>query len=269
MAWLTDGMTRATDGERGRALAYLIVVLFGAGLTFVIVAQLENSGRRPFDPLTLYECWVILAGGIGAAGGLYLTGELMGTPGSSGWPRALRGVLILSFAGSVITGTLALPIYGTMFGPFSLFMKLASSPLLAVLWFSCLFAAHFLMVRWRQERDSIFVPIADLPRSPRAPSTSPLRKRPGTAPEKGLLDDEDAARRALETAAQEREARVTPESQAVPDPSERREPLRQAAAASPLRISKARPPAPAGRLRRIRPRRPVRSKRVEETSGQA
>ena len=64
--------------------------------------------------------------------------------------------ILISFAGSLIAGTLALPLYGTMFGPFALAVIFVSSPLLAGLWAFNLFGVHVLMCQWRIERDSIF-----------------------------------------------------------------------------------------------------------------
>jgi len=51
---------------------------------------------------------------------------------------------------------MALPLYGTMFGPFTLFVSLFSAPLLALLWVNVLVGAHFLLAIWRTERDTIF-----------------------------------------------------------------------------------------------------------------
>lgn len=192
---IADRLGRATDGERGHLLAYVIVTIAGALMTFLIVTRLESPDRPMFTTLSGYEIWVTVSGGIGAIAALYLTGELMGQPGKSGFFHALRGVLLLSFAGSLISGTFALPLYGTMFGPFSLVVTVIGSPILGVLWFGSLFAAHFLMIRYRRERQSIWVPLDDLPKTQRRRSTSPLRK--SSVEDQGWLDDEEAALAAL------------------------------------------------------------------------
>ena len=179
MSSFTDWLRMETRGERGRVLAYALVALFGAVMSFVVVTGLGGAGRPLFAPLSRYEVWVIVAGAAGGLGGLYLTDELMGVPGRAGWQRAVIGVLMLSFSGSVIAGTLALPLYGTMFGPFSLVVTLFGSPALAVLWFGCLFSAHRLMVRWKAERESIFRPLEDLQQEPPRRTDSPYRKKPG------------------------------------------------------------------------------------------
>ena len=194
---IADRLGRATDGERGHLLAYVIVTVAGALMTFLIVTRLENPDRSLFSALSGYEVWVTASGGIGAIAALYLTGELMGQPGKSGFFHALRGVLSLSFAGSLIAGTFALPLYGTMFGPFSLVVTVIGAPVLGALWIGSLFAVHVLMIRYRRERQSIWVPMDDLPKSRQKRSTSPLRKQAAPAVVQDWLDDEEAALAAL------------------------------------------------------------------------
>ncbi|TNY30865.1 hypothetical protein [Pelagovum pacificum] len=205
MAW-------ATDGERARALAYLLVAVVGAWMSFVIVTNLDNPDRPFFQPLTGYETWQIAAGAIGAIVGLALSGELLGQSGRYGWKRAIWGGVFVSFVGALVAGTLVLPLFGTMFGPFSLFVALVGRPLLAVVWIAHLAGAHWLLRRWRQERDSIFNPLPGKPRVRRT-SDSPLRlKTP-----QDWLDDEDAALAALENARK----LYTPEDEPVEDAAPR------------------------------------------------
>jgi hypothetical protein len=149
-----------TRGERARALACLIVALGGAVLSAIVVGRLVEGPALPLVAPDWYGLWIVAAGGIGALGGLFLVRDRLGQPGAGGWRRAISAALVLSFAGSVIAGTLALPIYGTMFGPLSLVVALIDLPLLGPAWVCCILAAHGLMRRWRRERDSIFVPIA-------------------------------------------------------------------------------------------------------------
>jgi hypothetical protein len=140
-----------TDGERCMALAYLVVSLFGCGMAFVTVTQMSD-GDILERSLTLYERWVVLSGGIGGGVGLFLAGEKMGQQGARGHLRAIPAVIWVSFVGALIAGTLALPLYGTMFGPFTLGVTLAGAPVLAALWFANLFGAHVLIAAWRAER---------------------------------------------------------------------------------------------------------------------
>lgn len=61
----------------------------------------------------------------------------------------------ISFVGALFGGTLALPFYGTMFGPFTLVVTLIKAPILALLWTSSLLSAHFMIKVRRDERDSV------------------------------------------------------------------------------------------------------------------
>ncbi len=153
--------TRFTDGERSLALAYVVVALFGAGMAFVAVSQL-SQGAIIARPMTWYETWIVLTGALGGVAALKFAGDKMGRPGWRGHVRAVMGSLWVSFVGALIAGTLSLPLYGTMFGPFTLGVILAGSPILAGLWFANLMSAHLLISAWCIERDSIFIENPDL-----------------------------------------------------------------------------------------------------------
>jgi hypothetical protein len=144
-----------TIGERNLALAYVSVGLSGAFLALYAVMQL-GQGALLLRALTRYEIWTCMAGAVGAVLALYIMQRHFGMPGWRGWLRAVCGMIMLCFVGSLITGTIALPLYGTMFGPFTLTMILAGSPLLAVMWGMTLCGVHLLLTTWRTERDSIF-----------------------------------------------------------------------------------------------------------------
>jgi len=145
----------ASRGERRRVLAYLIVALFGAGLSFVAVTRLSGDAVIA-APLGLHDIWMVFSGAAGATAALYLVRNRMGLPGLSGLYQAALAVILISFIGALIAGTLALPVYGTMFGPFTLAIMFISSPLVAVLWAANLMGAHLLLTSWRAERESIF-----------------------------------------------------------------------------------------------------------------
>jgi hypothetical protein len=144
-----------TVGERRLVLAYVTVSLFGAALALSIVIRLGHGGVL-MGTMTGYEFWMLLAGAAGAGAGLFLSRDRFGWPGLRGTGQALGGMLMVCFSGSLIAGTLALPLYGTMFGPFTLGVVLASSPLLTLLWVATLYGAHLMLQSWRAERNSIF-----------------------------------------------------------------------------------------------------------------
>ncbi len=145
-----------SDGERSVMLAFIGVSLFGAGLSFTIVNRLggEDSILRA---LGAYDYWVILAGALGAALGLFIGQDRLGHAGWPGARRALFGLPVISFAAAVSAGTLALPGYGTMFGPFAAVLCFWETPLLLLFWFIILVATHMLYAIWRRERDTLFV----------------------------------------------------------------------------------------------------------------
>ena len=152
--------TLKTEGERARALAFFLLGVFGAGMGFLAVTRLSEGAF--FDRgMSLYEYYIVLAGALGSMAALFLSGDRMGRPGADGVLRGLAGGVWVSFVGAVIAGTLALPGYGTMFGPFTMAVTLAGAPILAFFWVANLLAVHVLMANWQRERDSIFVPEGD------------------------------------------------------------------------------------------------------------
>lgn len=146
---------RYTPGERQVAFAYLAVFLFGAVLSSLIVLRL-GQGNFVFNGRWAYGMWICLSGGLGAGLALYLVRDRLGHPGMAGAVQAAMGMLAMCLAASLIGGTLALPLYGTMFGPFMLGVTFVASPLLALTWVLTLTAVHLVMLRWRTERNSIF-----------------------------------------------------------------------------------------------------------------
>ena len=144
-----------TEGERSILAATISVAIFGALLAFNVVMTIGGHASMVAG-FSAYELWVVFSGAVGGPVGLYLCRNWMGRAGWRGLCAAIVGVVAISVVGSIVGGTLALPFYGTMFGPFTLIMSLISAPLLALLWASTLFGAHFLMGIWRTEQDSIF-----------------------------------------------------------------------------------------------------------------
>ncbi len=168
MKQIVEMLTGASDGEKCRWLAYALIAVFGAGISFVAVARIGH-GAGLSHAMSIYEQWIVVAGAIGAAAGLYLARDRFGWPGTQGAIRALRGGLIATVTGPVVAGTLALPLYGTMFGPFTFLVMLAGAPILALLWVLNLSAIHVLFRAWRRERNTIFGETPDAPqgRQPR------------------------------------------------------------------------------------------------------
>lgn len=155
MFWRRKNEFDPTPGERGLAVAYAVIAMFGTVLAFVVVNSL-GGGTDIIRPMGLYDFWIIFSGAVGAFGGLYFGCVWLGHPGFAGWWKALVAIPVISLVAALIAGTLALPGHGTMFGPLGLLTTLIANPLLALLWSTTIIAAHFRFILWRKERDSIF-----------------------------------------------------------------------------------------------------------------
>jgi len=144
-----------TDGERSVLLAYGAVAMSGAGLSFVIINGL-GGGETVLRMFSAYDLWSMVAGTVGAPMGLYISRRWFGGPGIVGWVRMLIGVPCVAFFGGIAGGTLALPFYGTMFGPFSVAMIFWAMPLVAFFFLLILVATHMLFAVHHRERDTLF-----------------------------------------------------------------------------------------------------------------
>ncbi|MCF2870237.1 hypothetical protein L0664_04085 [Octadecabacter sp. G9-8] len=147
---------KLTEGERARALAFILVGICSAGLGYLAVLHLDRGAL--FAGLSWYQTWIVVASGLGGLVSLFLAGDRMGQSGAVGALRGAAGAIWVTFIGALIGGTLALPFYGTMFGPFIVTVTLFGAPLLAMLWAFNLFGVHMLLGIYQRERDSIFTP---------------------------------------------------------------------------------------------------------------
>ena len=156
MGLFTRKKAKLSEGERARALAFLLAGVCSAVLGFLAVHHLDQTAL--FDGLSLYQTWIIAASGLGGMIALFLSGDRMGQSGHKGAMRALAGAIWVTFIGALIGGTLGLPLYGTMFAPFIVVVTLMGAPILAMLWAFNLLGIHFLLASYQRERDSIFTP---------------------------------------------------------------------------------------------------------------
>lgn len=146
---------KPSEGERARALAYFLVGICSAFLGFLAVLHLNNASL--FDRFSLYEWWIVVASGLGGMVALFLSGDRLGQAGLKGFSRAVAGGIWVTFVGALVGGTLSLPLYGTMFGPFIVTVTLIGAPVLATIWVFNLLGAHVLLGIYRRERESIFL----------------------------------------------------------------------------------------------------------------
>lgn len=161
MFWREKYEYNPTPGERGLAVAYVVIAMFGTVLAFLVVNRLGGESDI-IRPMGLYDFWIIFSGAVGAFGGLYIGCVWLGHPGLTGWWKAFVAIPVISFVAALIAGTLALPGHGTMFGPLGLLTTFIANPLLAIFWSTTIIAAHFRFILWRKERDSIFGKVDEL-----------------------------------------------------------------------------------------------------------
>lgn len=153
--WLGDWWTwyKPTEGELCLGLAFGVIAFLGAGVGYETLSYLAHDHSTAFVP-TAYEAWVIFGAVIGATGALYSLRGQFGHRGGAGALTAIKGALGVTFLGSLIGGTLAMPVFGTMFGPFAFMMLFVTKPAVGLMWAGSLLAAHILMRGWRIERDA-------------------------------------------------------------------------------------------------------------------
>lgn len=141
-----------SPGERRMCFGYLIAAVVGLFLALIVVIRLDSTAvfSRGF---TGYEIWILVSGCVGAVSGIYLSRHRLGRTGIA---TPALGITMAGLYGSIVAGTLALPLYGTMFGPFTLLVIFVASPFVAVLWLMNMTMVHLLFRSWHAERDSIF-----------------------------------------------------------------------------------------------------------------
>lgn len=156
-----------SDGEQRLGIAYLAIGVFGAILALSVQSRLGDGvgGLPTFDLRTL---WLCVCGAIGSLTGFHICRGRLGWSGINGAANAVVQGFWVTMVGSVIAGTLALPLFGTMFAPWLLLVTFFEAPFLLILWCIVLGASHVLVVRWQEERNSIFVPLRPQPVPARA-----------------------------------------------------------------------------------------------------
>ena len=132
--------------------ALLAVFVFGAIIATVILMRISPGALILRSPGP-HHLWVIVSGGIGSGLALFVCRHRFGCPGLL---TAALSMVVITLLAALIGGSLAMPLYGTMFGLFLLLITFVASPLLAVLWAITFCAVHVLAAGWQAERDSIF-----------------------------------------------------------------------------------------------------------------
>ncbi|MBS1303796.1 hypothetical protein [Loktanella sp. SALINAS62] len=139
-------------------MAWVAVSALGGFLAYTLVSNIAGTHAlmRVFGTT---EWWFVGCGVFGAMAGLYCARHWIGVTGRYALVKAFCGIVIVSFMGALIGGSLMLPLYGTMFGPMLFAMMLVENPVLALVWIVVLIAAHILISRHRREREQMFAPV--------------------------------------------------------------------------------------------------------------
>ncbi len=133
-------------------MAYGISGVFGLLFGLTIVMRLDNSVFATRF-LTLFEAWTLTASVIGVCVSLRIARDKLCMPSAF---RTFEGMLLLTVLAPIAAGTLILPIYGTMFGPFTLALIFWALPITALVWLFAMIVISALLREWQRERDSIF-----------------------------------------------------------------------------------------------------------------
>lgn len=145
-----------TEGER-----HFYWALFGIGSLASVMACVITIRLSAHETSSLtyhiFTLWTVVAGFVGGiCGFLSSYNRWLGFPGKTGWIRAVTGGVMISGIATVVSGTLILPYYGTMFAPLQFVVAMIEWPYLALIWSGIMICAHKLLVSWRRERESIF-----------------------------------------------------------------------------------------------------------------
>ncbi|MFU8822777.1 hypothetical protein [Yoonia sp.] len=98
-------------------------------------------------PAGLYGFWVVLSVVLAGPLALRLARGWIGLPGSLGWLRAFVGACVSLVVASVVGGTLILPVYGTIYAPLMVLTAVLAQPLVGLIWFAGVFAAHWVVAQ--------------------------------------------------------------------------------------------------------------------------
>jgi hypothetical protein len=139
-----------TRGEKAYVIAYAAVIAMSAGMTLLIATGISGINILGLNP-TLFNFWIVFAGGLGGGMALRAARGWMGKPGALGFSRAIVGSVVVAILAAIVAGTLILPLYGTVYGPLLLVSEFIAKPWLAMAWFGVLFGGHYLMAILEEE----------------------------------------------------------------------------------------------------------------------
>lgn len=124
-------------------------------VAFGIIAMLTATALVLFgDVRDLRYVWVnktglvLVAGPSGWLAGL-LCGGLFGSRGGWGWLGASLGAVLSTVMGSIIAGSILLPVIGTMVAPLIMAAEIMQGPAIAIVWVLGMGAIHLMILKSR------------------------------------------------------------------------------------------------------------------------
>ena len=142
-----------STAEKRLVVTYASITLAGGVLSLVAFDTLAAQVGKSQETRAV---WLAFAGAVGGLIGARSAASFFGRSGPAGTLLIFAGVLFLTVVFGIAAGSLILPIYGTMFGPWLAVVGLVSHPVAAVLWITSLTAFHFARSAYAVERDTVF-----------------------------------------------------------------------------------------------------------------
>ena len=147
-------LTPPSPAERTLLLAYMGLAACGAMLGSEALSGLQGLVDVIGEGVALWVLALASAGGACISG--YLLRDRFGFVGRMGFTKACFGSVLATLALGVAAGTLVLPIFGTMFGPWLLVLTIATKPWMALPWLAALYGFHLAFISYRNERKTIY-----------------------------------------------------------------------------------------------------------------
>ncbi|MEL6608118.1 MAG: hypothetical protein AAFO93_04320 [Pseudomonadota bacterium] len=134
-------------------LAFAALALAGAVLGMYALRDL--NALDSFTSRDTARGWLAMSGAMGACLSAMAMRDRFGRVGrGSLWHAAVAGVITTMLVG-IVAGTLVLPIFGTMFGPWLVLIALLNMPVLAVPWMFALWGYDTARRSYTAERESL------------------------------------------------------------------------------------------------------------------
>lgn len=114
------------------------------------------KGLEYFVGPTAGDWILVLCAAAGAVIGTLLMRQRFGGRGLRGGLNAVLAGFLATFLMGIVAGTLVLPIFGTMFGPWLILTTVLMKPWLLLPWTLSLFGLHLAAQEYRDEQDSVF-----------------------------------------------------------------------------------------------------------------